>query len=80
MIVSTREHTRLWFDVEKRYKTTADEQKKQGKALWFDVEKRYKTTLAVSPTAVVQLWFDVEKRYKTTSVTYMGITFGCGLM
>ena len=34
----------LWFDVEKRYKTTRFHVKNQTSMLWFDVEKRYKTT------------------------------------
>ncbi len=35
---------KLWFDVEKRYKTTYGAWARAGKMLWFDVEKRYKTT------------------------------------
>ena len=35
----------LWFDVEKRYKTTSARDVVWNSKLWFDVEKRYKTTL-----------------------------------
>ena len=35
---------RLWFDVEKRYNTTADLIEQLLNKLWFDVEKRYNTT------------------------------------
>ena len=34
----------LWFDVEKRYKTTVAQYVGGNITLWFDVEKRYKTT------------------------------------
>ena len=34
----------LWFDVEKRYKTTERPCTCHRGKLWFDVEKRYKTT------------------------------------
>ena len=34
----------LWFDVEKRYNTTAIADKYAVSELWFDVEKRYNTT------------------------------------
>ena len=35
---------RLWFDVEKRYNTTKNQNKSSDRQLWFDVEKRYNTT------------------------------------
>ena len=34
---------RLWFDVERRYKTMKSAEKGELKKLWFDVERRYKT-------------------------------------
>lgn len=33
----------LWFDVEKRYDTTARHHHGLAAELWFDVEKRYNT-------------------------------------
>ena len=36
----------LWFDVEKRYLTTAKADYNGAEKLWFDVEKRYLTTTA----------------------------------
>ena len=41
---------KLWFDVEKRYKTITFVSTKKKDALWFDVEKRYKTMLSSSVT------------------------------
>ena len=40
---STSSPSRLWFDVERRYKTVAEANAAAQAALWFDVERRYKT-------------------------------------
>ena len=34
---------KLWFDVERRYKTITRRQRYNRLWLWFDVERRYKT-------------------------------------
>ena len=70
----------LWFDVEKRYNTTAVSQLTTIVMLWFDVEKRYNTTLAFKVITIFLLWFDVEKRYNTTQDNGKPNAFSCGLM
>ena len=35
---------KLWFDVERGYKTTAGNKSRAADELWFDVERGYKTT------------------------------------
>lgn len=37
----------LWFDVETRYKTTMNHDRKIAEELWFDAETRYKTTVPI---------------------------------
>ena len=56
---------KLWFDVEKRYKTICRRGQGVLRPLWFDVEKRYKTITRRRKRGDAELWFDVEKRYKT---------------
>ena len=56
---------KLWFDVEKRYKTINGGYWRTVDELWFDVEKRYKTMFGFNVDNINKLWFDVEKRYKT---------------
>ena len=56
---------RLWFDVERRYKTMKDVLVRNFIQLWFDVERRYKTIEDACAKYSEQLWFDVERRYKT---------------
>ena len=34
---------KLWFDVERQYKTIPDERYQHREQLWFDVERQYKT-------------------------------------
>ena len=56
---------KLWFDVERRYKTILRQLNETLPWLWFDVERRYKTIGTLSCFGREQLWFDVERRYKT---------------
>ena len=42
--MSVASTSRLWFDVERGYKTTLDEIERRICLLWFDVERGYKTT------------------------------------
>ena len=56
---------KLWFDVERRYKTIISHSNMHLFLLWFDVERRYKTIEDACAKYSEQLWFDVERRYKT---------------
>ena len=56
---------KLWFDVEKKYKTITQGCRKRVPRLWFDVEKKYKTISFALKVWRLELWFDVEKKYKT---------------
>ena len=71
---------KLWFDVEKRYKTMYLREVRGLSELWFDVEKRYKTIVSNFNYFKSMLWFDVEKRYKTISDSKAPINRRCGLM
>ena len=71
---------RLWFDVEKRYLTTAIQEAALAAQLWFDVEKRYLTTEIRCDAVSNSLWFDVEKRYLTTVCAARHHRDSCGLM
>ena len=42
-LLAMAENARLWFDVERRYKTMYNGDHKFMLGLWFDVERRYKT-------------------------------------
>ena len=71
---------KLWFDVEKRYKTIVGSNFRASYQLWFDVEKRYKTINGSNSNKGNELWFDVEKRYKTIVRRPHSQTASCGLM
>ena len=71
---------RLWFDVERRYKTIVTIDFKKDDGLWFDVERRYKTIAAPDCRRLQQLWFDVERRYKTIRTRGRTSWPCCGLM
>ena len=45
MTASEEELIRLWFDVERRYKTIIESEGWIAIGLWFDVERRYKTII-----------------------------------
>ena len=70
----------LWFDVEKRYNTTDQQQHRHASTLWFDVEKQYNTTYESIKESKRMLWFDVEKRYNTTRTHAQHPCQCCGLM
>ena len=57
--------SKLWFDVERRYKTMEFVKFLNLITLWFDVERRYKTMFTGTTSSLTVLWFDVERRYKT---------------
>ena len=54
---------RLWFDVERRYKTIDGTRMPRTGRLWFDVERRYKTIQTLGGEYNGKLWFDVERQY-----------------
>ena len=43
--MSARRRAKLWFDVERRYKTITSTGRELTPVLWFDVERRYKTIM-----------------------------------
>ena len=71
---------RLWFDVERRYKTILTLPPMARTWLWFDVERRYKTIYTEKKEMRRWLWFDVERRYKTIAQRGENLATGCGLM
>ena len=56
---------KLWFDVERQYKTILMVNYSVLGVLWFDVERQYKTINGHCSLIGFLLWFDVERQYKT---------------
>ena len=46
------QYSKLWFDVERRYKTILTVYCNQIVGLWFDVERRYKTIKTMSEASI----------------------------
>ena len=65
---------KLWFDVERQYKTISWFSDTKNEWLWFDVERQYKTIDSDMCMALSKLWFDVERQYKTMGITLWYIT------